>query len=833
MEKLINTRTETNHSPHAIKQAKRFYKWLWWSPVLLVPTTAVLLLLNDWFFNSEEWKIFAFSAIWHLAFLVLPALGHKVTFVRWHARQALLIALIFTLLQIFINAFFVGGLIICAYVIHFLITLWGFLQIDQGENWFANWFGINIQGDDQKDIEKGIEKLDKKSEQHENIEIIKLEYLINETVDWKVAKKVRQPYIEKLEALKEILFPKPTRSLKEIIHELFIFQEALLKINSLSETEIINPQSAINIDLYLSKKIDALNQELEDQEYDKEIPDELEVTGFILDSIEDWFEEGLITDSKKLEEAMFLQRDAILKPPPKEEKVIVTPEPELEIKLESVEEEFFEELEPVEVQPEPAPRPVIEKVAPKPTPKPTPPREKVPFDQWLLSERNIKIALYSGALLLVVAGIIFVGVNWVNFSGSVKFSVTLFITVMMYLGGYLLHRRSALKLGGNALIGIASGFLVLNFVVLQLYVLRPMGLQDDVMWLIASPLSLILYMLTAYWTRSDLFTYFSIVALGSTVAAALVVFEAPSLAFALAAAIMMLLFLGLSQWIKSTQVEEFTSTQLWWVAQIGMPLVIFVSIVIWSSFTNCTICTYGSPWLAIASLFIGVIFYWITDVYTKTLSARWITVVFFTVVLGIVASELNFTDSRLGITFMTEAIVFLIIGYILKGYGEPSQKIMPIYLIAYGLAIAVTVMASSNLRDFATVLIGDVIFLTIASYVNTDHRFIYGAVWLLMIPIYIFTGLRVENLYTQGLQLSILGIIYVVAGFILGRRKFQYGSPFLTAAIVLSAGIVIMTWSVPLTSFIVLVVVAGLYISTALWRRWTNDSNLYFHWTKS
>ena len=175
----MNTRTETNHSPQAIKQAKRFYKWLWWSPILLIPTTAVLLLLNYWIFNYEEGKIFAFAALWHLAFLLLPAIGHKVTYVRWHARQALLIALFFTLLQIiFYQNVFVEGFIIWAYIIHFFITLWGFKQIERGEIWLANWLGINIQ----KDTEKGIEKIDNSLDPLENIELIKLEYLINETV---------------------------------------------------------------------------------------------------------------------------------------------------------------------------------------------------------------------------------------------------------------------------------------------------------------------------------------------------------------------------------------------------------------------------------------------------------------------------------------------------------------------------------------------------------------------------------------------------------------------------------------------------------------------------
>ena len=187
----------------------------------------------------------------------------------------------------------------------------------------------------------------------------------------------------------------------------------------------------------------------------------------------------------------------------------------------------------IAAQPEDVPfdKPVINAEPEIQVKKPIAPKEKVPFDQWLLSERNIKIALYSGAVLLVLAGIIFIGVNWARFSGWLKFAITSMITILTYLGGYQLFKQPALKLGGNALYGIAGGFFALNFGVLQIYVLGPRGIQNDVMWLISSPICLGLYLFTAYLTKSDLFSYFSMVAIGSTLAAALVVTTSPALAF--------------------------------------------------------------------------------------------------------------------------------------------------------------------------------------------------------------------------------------------------------------------------------------------------------------
>ena len=89
---------------------------------------------------------------------------------------------------------------------------------------------------------------------------------------------------------------------------------------------------------------------------------------------------------------------------------------------------------PAAEAPPATPAPAVAPPPPRPAPPPAPPkpaREKVPFDQWLLSDRNIKIALYTGGLLLVLAGLIFIGVNWTRIPGPGKFAITLLITGLM------------------------------------------------------------------------------------------------------------------------------------------------------------------------------------------------------------------------------------------------------------------------------------------------------------------------------------------------------------------------------------------------------------------
>ena len=214
----------------------------------------------------------------------------------------------------------------------------------------------------------------------------------------------------------------------------------------------------------------------------------------------------------------------------------------------------------------------------------------------------------------IADGLIFIGVKWAVIPGPIKFAITLTITGLMYLGGYLLFQRPAFRLGGIALLGVASGFLTLNFVVLQIYVLGPSGLRDDVMWLIASPICLLLYTLTAYWTRGDLFTYIGLAAVGSTVTAALAVANASLLAFVLAYALLALAILALARFFQSSPLADFTHLPLLITSQAGMPLVIVAAVVGWMSETGCTRCTAGSPWLALLSLGLGVLFYVTTDV---------------------------------------------------------------------------------------------------------------------------------------------------------------------------------------------------------------------------
>ena len=505
--------------------------------------------------------------------------------------------------------------------------------------------------------------------------------------------------------------------------------------------------------------------------------------------------------------------------------------------------------EPIVLPPRPKAAPASDRGIREPAPDrgirgPAPVRpapDRIPFDQWLLSERNIKIALYTGAALLVLAGLIFVGANWERLPGLVKFAVTFMVTGLMYLGGYVLFQRPTLRLGGVALLGVASGFVPLNFVVLQIYIFGERGLSGNAMWLIGSAVTLLVYVLTAYWTRADLFTYLGLGAVASALTAALVLLDAPLLVFVLAYVVLLVAFLLCAIALLPTRLASFTCTPILIVSHLAMPVVFLVSAAQWLSHTGCAVCPQGSPWLALASMFGGVIFYVTTDMAFRSLvarwtgalaapwvaayAARWVAAFAFAVTFVFTLSQLGFSDTAIGISLMVLSLAYLLVGYTLERQSGQRAAAWPSYAAGYAVAAFVTLQAIAALgRDpdtAITVLLLDVMLLAFSAWVHRQYEWIYGAAWVFIAPVFIYAGEYVEGLSNQGLLLGVLMLNYAAAGYALGRRVLRLGGPFLTAAAFLSVVVVVLTWDTAAVASLALALIAVLYLLAALWLRWS------------
>jgi len=129
-----------NLNPLEIKTAKDWYLWLWFSPLLTIPTLIFMGNFGDVF-------SVLISACWHLI-LFVPALNKERSFVRWHGRQALMLAGIRTIIAL--GAVLIDELETYILAIPILIiiwlagNLWGRAQASKGQCSLMCWFGHQI-----------------------------------------------------------------------------------------------------------------------------------------------------------------------------------------------------------------------------------------------------------------------------------------------------------------------------------------------------------------------------------------------------------------------------------------------------------------------------------------------------------------------------------------------------------------------------------------------------------------------------------------------------------------------------------------------------------------
>lgn len=148
--------------PLEIKTAKNWYLWLWFSPVFTIPTLLFMenfrrdlrnLICPDYScprFLQHTLPyiiIVLLSACLHLILLV-PALDKESSFVRWHGRQALLLAGIRTMIALW--AVLSNDLDVLLLAIPLLIIIWlvgnisGTKQASRGQCSLMTWFGHPI-----------------------------------------------------------------------------------------------------------------------------------------------------------------------------------------------------------------------------------------------------------------------------------------------------------------------------------------------------------------------------------------------------------------------------------------------------------------------------------------------------------------------------------------------------------------------------------------------------------------------------------------------------------------------------------------------------------------
>ena len=137
-----------------ISTATKWYWWLWLSPLLTVPTIIGIVLPRLFSSDSDHILLIAVlgSGIWHLV-LLIPAFDPRNEFVRWHGRQALILAGIRTAIPAGYITYAsdasstlseLGWMFLTLIVVWFAGTLWGQIQASHGDCALMQWTGHDI-----------------------------------------------------------------------------------------------------------------------------------------------------------------------------------------------------------------------------------------------------------------------------------------------------------------------------------------------------------------------------------------------------------------------------------------------------------------------------------------------------------------------------------------------------------------------------------------------------------------------------------------------------------------------------------------------------------------
>jgi hypothetical protein len=133
-----------------VRAAKNWYIWLWCSPLLTFPTWASLIGFfylvspTDHVADPLAALVVLASAFWHLI-LLIPAFTAKAEFVRWHGRQALLLAGIRTAIAMLATLTLNTSNAYVAFLVLLLFwlvgNLWGQGQAGRGDCALMRWTG--------------------------------------------------------------------------------------------------------------------------------------------------------------------------------------------------------------------------------------------------------------------------------------------------------------------------------------------------------------------------------------------------------------------------------------------------------------------------------------------------------------------------------------------------------------------------------------------------------------------------------------------------------------------------------------------------------------------
>ena len=130
-------------------EAIKTYRWLWFAPFLTVPTIIFLSIIFYFNFDNPFVGALIVSSAWHII-LLIPVVLEEDEYLRWHGKQALVLAGLQTTVPLLyiisyrngnMDEFDILGFIFPLAVVWLFGTLWGQGQAKKDVCSLMNWFG--------------------------------------------------------------------------------------------------------------------------------------------------------------------------------------------------------------------------------------------------------------------------------------------------------------------------------------------------------------------------------------------------------------------------------------------------------------------------------------------------------------------------------------------------------------------------------------------------------------------------------------------------------------------------------------------------------------------
>ncbi|SRR5258708_4689130 len=106
---------------------------------------------------------------------------------------------------------------------------------------------------------------------------------------------------------------------------------------------------------------------------------------------------------------------------------------------------------------------------------------------------SINLLLYIGALLIISAASIFVGFQWQSISGIAKGSLITLLSLAFFGSGFWFFYLPKVKTAGVTFVGIGSLLMPLVGLAWYTFVLKDLGVERGLVWLITSLTCLFIY----------------------------------------------------------------------------------------------------------------------------------------------------------------------------------------------------------------------------------------------------------------------------------------------------------------------------------------------------